>query len=578
MKTKNNKLSLDNIKKAFKYTKRARKYCALYLLVAILDGINGILLPVFSAKVILGITDKIINQVILSASIVFLIELFNSILLYLKVLASRKIQQAASSDLQYDLIKETMKIETSEIDKKTSGLFVDRLNKDAQELSTMFMEFSYCITKIISNIGVLVAILLLNKYLFIYSIIISIIIFLISKIRVNKGSTFKKELRKINEEKTGLISEIIRGIRDIKVLNATDNVATQTRKKIKEACEEEVKLSTVEMLYTTYEKSANALGEFIFILLGIYLYQKGLLTIPAFIIAYNYQPRVRNLLTAVSLLLDNIKQFQISSERVFEILENKTFKKEKFGHIEIKDINGNIEFKNVSFAYNNSKKTIDNISFKINANKKVAFVGKSGAGKSTIFNLIAKLYNVNSGKILIDNIDINELSCSSLRDNISIINQNPYIFNFSIKDNLLLVKNDATMEEIREACKLACIDDYIMNLPEKYNTIIGENGVTLSGGERQRISIARALLMKTKIILFDEATSALDNETQNNINKAIKNLKGDYTILIIAHRLSTVVDCDKIFVVDDGKIIDVGTHEELLKKSKFYKKLYNEEK
>ena len=578
MKTKNNKLSLNNIKKAFKYTKRARKYCALYLLVAILDGINGILLPVFSAKVILGITDKIINQVILSASIVFLIELFNSILLYLKVLASRKIQQAASSDLQYDLIKETMKIETSEIDKKTSGLFVDRLNKDAQELSTMFMEFSYCITKIISNIGVLVAILLLNKYLFIYSIIISIIIFLISKIRVNKGSIFKKELRKINEEKTGLISEIIRGIRDIKVLNATDNVATQTRKKIKEACEEEVKLSTVEMLYTTYEKSSNALGEFIFILLGIYLYQKGLLTIPAFIIAYNYQPRVRNLLTAVSLLLESIKQFQISSERVFEILENKTFKKEQFGHIEIKDINGNIEFKNVSFAYNNSKKTIDNMSFKINANKKVAFVGKSGAGKSTIFNLIAKLYNVNSGKILIDNIDINELSCSSLRDNISIINQNPYIFNFSIKDNLLLVKNDATMDEIREACKLACIDDYIMNLPEKYNTIIGENGVTLSGGERQRLAIARALLMKTKIILFDEATSALDNETQNNINKAIKNLKGDYTILIIAHRLSTVVDCDKIFAVDDGKIIDVGTHEELMKKSKFYKKLYNEEK
>ena len=303
-----------------------------------------------------------------------------------------------------------------------------------------------------------------------------------------------------------------------------------------------------------------------------------MLTIPSFIIAYNYQPRLRNLLTAVSLLLDNTKQFQISSERVFEILENKTFKKEQFGHVEIKDINGNIDFKNVSFAYNNSKKTIDNMSFKINANKKVAFVGKSGAGKSTIFNLIAKLYNVNSGKILIDNIDINELSCSSLRDNISIINQNPYIFNFSIKDNLLLVKNDATMDEIREACKLACIDDYIMNLPEKYNTIIGENGVTLSGGERQRLAIARALLMKTKIILFDEATSALDNETQNNINKAIKNLNGDYTILIIAHRLSTVVDCDKIFVIDDGKIIDVGTHEELLKKSKFYKKLYNEEK
>ncbi len=156
----------------------------------------------------------------------------------------------------------------------------------------------------------------------------------------------------------------------------------------------------------------------------------------------------------------------------------------------------------------------------------------------------------------------------------SIITQNPYIFNFSIKDNLLLAKDNATMKEIREACKMACIDDYIMSLPEKYDTVVGENGVTLSGGQKQRLAIARALLVKSEIILFDEATSALDNETQRNIKKAINNLNGKYTVLIIAHRLSTIIDSDKIFVVNDGKIIDSGSHKELLDRCEFYKGLY----
>ena len=176
-----------------------------------------------------------------------------------------------------------------------------------------------------------------------------------------------------------------------------------------------------------------------------------------------------------------------------------------------------------------------------------------------------------------DNININDLTCSTIRNNMSIITQNPYIFNFSIKDNLLLAKKDATMKEIRKTCKMACIDDYIMSLPDKYDTMVGENGVILSGGQKQRLAIARALLMKTEIILFDEATSALDNETQSEIQEAINNLKGEYTILIVAHRLSTVIDSDKIFVVDDGKIIDSGSHKELLKRCQYYKNLYNKD-
>ena len=217
------------------------------------------------------------------------------------------------------------------------------------------------------------------------------------------------------------------------------------------------------------------------------------------------------------------------------------------------------------------------MSFKIRPNETVAFVGKSGGGKSTVFSLINRLYKVNKGKILIEGIDINELDEQSIRDNMTIITQNPYIFNFSIKENIRLVKPSATMKEIKEACKAACLDDFIESLPKKYNTVVGEGGITLSGGQKQRLAIARALIKKTEIILFDEATSALDNETQSKIQEAIRNMKGEYTILIIAHRLSTVMDADRILVVENGKITAEGTQKELMKTSPLFKELYSKE-
>ena len=332
----------------------------------------------------------------------------------------------------------------------------------------------------------------------------------------------------------------------------------------------------IRRFYSYIERNVRVLSDLGLIIMGCYLYNNSLLTIPTFVIIYNYQNRIKNLLTGIVQITEYNKKFSIASDRVYEVIENNKFKKEKFGNIEIKKLNGSIKFDKVSFGYNNTK-ILKNMSFEIKPNERIAFVGKSGAGKTTIFNLITRLYYTNKGKIFLDNININDLTCSTIRNNMSIITQNPYIFNFSIKDNLLLAKKDATMKEIRKTCKMACIDDYIMSLPNKYDTMVEENGVILSGGQKQRLAIARALLMKTEIILFDEATSALDNETQSEIQEAINNLKGEYTILIVAHRLSTVIDSDKIFVVDDGKIIDSGSHKELLKRCQYYKNLYNKD-
>ena len=576
MSKKKNSNFIVNVKKTFKIMKKSKKYLIRYVLVSLLEAIISIILPLVSAKIILNITDKVMDQLILTALAVFGLCFISNLMSYFKSFFYRKIYIKSLVDIQMSLAKETLKLEVEEIDKKSSGVFIDRLNKDTSEIAGMFMEYSYWTSYVITNVGV-VAIFILNKYLFVYAIITSLAIFSINKTRVKKFYEVQKELKIINEKKTGLIGEIVRGMRDIKVLNASENVLNQTENRINEAMDKERKLINIKRFYTFIEANSHALSDLVFLMIGCILYNNNLLTIPTFVIIYSYQGKVKNLLSGVTHLTEYNKKFEVAADRIFEIIDSNKFKKEQFGEVESGKMEGHIQFKNITFGYDKKNIILNKLNFEIKPNEKVAFVGKSGAGKSTIFSLLAKLYHPIRGKILLDGNDINDLTCNSIRDNMSIITQSPYIFNFSIKENLLLAKQDATMKEIREACRLACIDDFIMSLPHKYNTMIGENGVILSGGQRQRLAIARALLMKTEIILFDEATSALDNETQKEISNAIDNLKGEYTILIVAHRLSTVIDCDRIFVVDNGKIIDVGTHQELMKKSEFYRNLYESE-
>jgi ABC-type multidrug transport system fused ATPase/permease subunit len=566
-----------NIKKTWAFTKECRLTLVGYVSVSIAEAIIGAILPLISANIILNITNGLVEQLILSALAVLAIELVVNVIYFFKANLYQKIYQKTLVSLQTAVARETLKLEVKEIDKASSGVFIDRLNRDTLEISGMFMDYAYYISYVITNIGVLAAIFILNKYLFLYAVATSLCIFLMNKKRMNKQYEVQKNLKKILEKKTGLTGELVRGIRDIKVLNATDAILKRTSDRIIETSNEENRILNIRRVYGFIENALRGVCDFVFILLGCFLYKNNLLNIPTFVIVFNYQSKVKNLLMGIVQILEYNKKFVLASDRIYEIIEDGTFGKEKFGNLDIKKLEGNIKFDDVVFGYEKKKKVINKMNFEIMPNQKVAFVGKSGAGKTTIFSLLAKLYPINHGKISIDNYDINDLTRDSLRNNISIITQNPYIFNFTIKENLLLAKENATMKEIREACKAACIDDYIMSLPNKYNTLVGENGVILSGGQKQRLAIARALLLKTEIILFDEATSALDNETQSEIQNAIKNLKGEYTILIVAHRLSTVIDCDKIFVVDGGKIIDSGTHKELLKKCEFYKNLYEKD-
>lgn len=572
------KETIRNLKRVYQYGKKYKK-CLIIQIICCIFGIGfNVVMPLLSAKLIVNFTDSAFNQAILMALVILTLSIVDEI----KTLIIRKntqiFRRGTVRNMQMDLGRETLKLEQSTIDSNSSGVFIQRLTNDTDKMAGMFTTGMGKMTGFISNIGSFIAILIIDWHMFIYYLVAAIILTILYYAKNESVGEKDKSFRNQSDKVAGLIGELVRGARDIKMLFAKESFMKELDSNVKRQSELNFEMRNTDMSYNLLIDIIKDIFEFMTIIILIILIKYNTLTVAVAFALFSYRSTVLiNLMSSVSSLLEECKGFNISSNRVFEIINDKKFKKEKFGKKHLEEVKGNFEFKDVCFSYDNKKNVLDNLNLKIKANKTYGIVGKSGEGKTTMFNLLCKLYNHQSGLITIDGEDITSLDEESIRGNITIINQNPYIFNLSIKDNLRLVKADVTDEEICEACNLACLTEYIESLPEKYDTVVGEGGVTLSGGQRQRLAIARALIQKTKIILFDEATSALDNETQNNIQSAINNLKSDYTIVIIAHRLSTIINCDEIFFVKNGKIENKGKHEELLKKCKSYRELYEHE-
>ena len=571
------KETIENLKLTWKYTKGSRLYLFGFLIFTILLCAISIIVPIFSAKLLIYVNHSQWESLIKAAIGVFVFEIFRNLSRFFYRKMSMLFFRKTLTSIQVALSKEILSLETEEIDNNSSGLFIVRLNSDSSNIAVVFERLISVITEIITNIGVIGGVYVISKTLCLYFVLTIIILYVLNRIRMKKRFEKDKELRKINEKNTGLIGEMVRGLKDVKVLNSEKNFITKVESNLVEANNTRYKMSNVDRVWDFWIGSLNDLFSLLFILIGIKIINMGYLTVESFIIVYMYRNRLYNLTSYFSMLAEHLKDFNLSSTRVFDIFKGEKFKKESFGKKKLNVVKGNFEFKNVSFQYKEDQPILKDISFKIKANETVAFVGRSGGGKSTIFSLLTRLYHPQSGEILIDGYNVDDLTKETLRGNVSIITQNPYIFNMSIKENLQVVKPNLTEKEMKKACKDACLEEFIESLPDKYDTVVGEGGVTLSGGQRQRLAIARAFIRKTEIILFDEATSALDNETQEQIQKAITNLQKTKTILIIAHRLSTVINADRILVVDDGKIVGEGTHKDLLKSNKLYKELYTTE-
>ena len=488
-----------------------------------------------------------------------------------------KVESALTRKLGFFTYKKALNLPAVAYEEKSSGEIINRITTDADSLSFAF-------GRLLNMTSSLVASLIIIVYVFINSWIVGLeiiffvsLLFLILKKYNPLLKQIHKERKKEQDNFTSLVTESIRGVREIKTLGIKSSLIKDMIdiiKTIYNKSEKEIDLQKRFNIYTRFIKSLLEVGVFGTCVVLMY-YNKVSLTF--FVAMTYYIYRYVWLIENINDLTITYQKVSVSIERVNEILENRLYQDEKFGNKKLDNIKGTLEFKDVTFGYPNEEVTLNNFNLKIDPNKKIAIVGASGQGKSTLFNLITRIFDPIKGTILIDGIDIKELDEESLRKNISIIRQEPFIFNRSIKDNFKLIDENIKIDEIRKYTKMAYLDDYIMSLPKKYDTILGEGGVNLSGGQKQRLSIARTLSKKSKIILFDEATSALDNNSQEYIKKAIDNLVCDHTVIIVAHRLSTIMDADIIYVVDRGNIVASGTHSKLLKTSNIYKNLYETE-
>lgn len=458
------------------------------------------------------------------------------------------------------------------------GEFINRMVTDPDRVMELLARLIRMTCKSIVVIIVFIIALKTSLVLGLEILVFGIIMGLISKKFFPKIKETQEKIKKESDKYVKTATENLTGIREIKALGIKKIIEKRMYSNFDNLFKENKKIKSYEVIYYNLNGLIYFILQFIILLTSGILFMNGQMTLALFIVIDNYIWRIDEVVESISDFGINYNKVSVSLKRIDEIVNNRLYKDEKFGKVNLDNVKGNVTFKNVKFKYKSDEdETLKGLDLELEPHKKIAIVGRSGNGKSTIFNLLLRYFDVTEGEILIDGVNINDLTEKTLRENISIIRQSPFLFNVSIIENFRLIKDDVTLDAVRDVCKKAYIDDYIMSLPNQYETIIGEGGVNLSGGQKQRIAIARTLLLNTKIILFDEATSALDNESQEYIKMTIDNLIKDHTIIIVAHRLSTIIDSDVIHVIDNGALEESGTHKELLQKSKVYRTLYNVE-
>ena len=500
--------------------------------------------------------------------------------LYIAKVLMIGVSEEVRKDLQCDMLRNLISADTKLIDEKHTGKFISTLTNDVSHITNLV---SVGILNLFKDSLTLVGLLFV---MFFQNWKLALIAIIMIPLATLAARTLGKRIGKVATEqmlKAGILNtyliEIFKNHKLIKIFQKETYENNRADKFINDVKEKTKKIATV------YVRSSPIMETLTGIMIAILIFYSGKLVLKNEIDVNNffsflaammlaYQP-VRSLAT----LNITIGQGLSAATRILPVIDEKSKLIENTDDSEININNGNIEFKNIIFKYKEDKEgnVLDSVDLQMLGGKMTSILGHSGAGKSTILNLIPRFYDAISGDIQIDNQSIYKSTINSLRKNISLVSQDTTLFDDTIRNNIAYANLDASQEEIEEAAKHSFASEFIEKLPQKYETIIGENGTRLSGGEKQRLSIARAMLKKSQIILLDEATSSLDAETENKIQEAINFLTKNRTTIVIAHRLSTILNSDKIYVIDSGKVAGEGTHEELLINSTVYKNFYEKQ-
>ena len=573
---------IDTIKRLFfDYTKKHIKKILLSVFFALLvagstSGIAYLLDPAIE-KIFIEKDQALIIIIPIFIIIAFAVKGFS---LYLAKVIMIGVSEEVRKDLQCDMLNNLIGADTKLIDGKHTGKFISNITNDVSHITNLI---STAVLNLFKDSLTLIGLL---TVMFFQNWKLALIAIIMIPLATFAARTLGKRISKVATEqmlKAGILNtyliELFKNHKLIKIFQQEKYENKRAEKFINDVKEKTVKIATV------YVRSSPIMETLTGIMIAVLIFYSGKLVLKNEIDINNffsflaammlaYQP-VRSLAT----LNITISQGLSAATRILPVIDEKSELQENKNSAEIKVNAGDVEFKNVSFKYEKERKnnTLNSVNIKMLGGKMTSIVGHSGAGKSTILNLIPRFYDAISGDIEIDNQSIYNCTISSLRKNISLVSQDTTLFDDTIRNNIAYASLDASQKEIEEAAKYSFASEFIEKLPNKYETIIGENGTRLSGGEKQRLSIARAMLKKSQIILLDEATSSLDAETENKIQDAINFLTKDRTTIVIAHRLSTILNSDKIYVIDAGKVVDEGTHEQLLANSKVYKNFYEKQ-
>ena len=564
------------------YRTQIKKYIPDLVIVVIFMVINGAatagvawLLDPAIKKIFIE-KDKLMLYVIPAAIVITF--LLRSVSLYLTRILTINISYKIKESIQKALAQKILYSDLSYIHDNHSGKFISNFTEDTSKLQNVTQTVALNSTKEIISLFFLMA-LMINKDIFLSMLALTIIP--IAAIMSKKlGKRMGKAvfgLLDANEEFTKYLSEILKSVSLIKIFQGEKGEMSKLSKVIKNWINKSMKVEKTRLGSAPLMEILTGFAVALVVFAGGYRSMNGQLEIGAFFsfltaLMLAYQP-VRALAGINVALQEGFS----AATRIFKILDEQVFIKDKADASELKINNGAIKFHNVSMRYRNGPDVLSNINLTIKGKSKVALVGSSGGGKSTILNLIPRFYDPKEGYVSIDNQNISQVKLETLRKEIALVSQDIIMFDDTIKNNLIFANFEASENDIVNACIKANCHNFISEMKDGYNTVVGENGVKLSGGQKQRISIARAILKNSSIILLDEATSALDTESEKIVQEAMNNLSEDKTTVTIAHRLSTIKSSDLIYVIDKGKVVEEGTHDQLLKLNKIYKKLCDQQ-
>ena len=522
--------------------------------------------------------EKDVTLLFVIPGLIVLAFVIKSISIYIIRIKTIKISFNVTKNIQILMAEKILKSDTAFLANKHSGRFISNFTNDTQILLNVINGTAISVIKEFVTLIALMSLMFYQNWkLSILAIIMIPVAGYFSKRIGKKMGKIVNQSLQASEVFTKFLSEILKATSVIKIFQKEDEELNKFRKVIENRIDKLTRVERTRFGANPIMETITGMAIGIVVLAGGYLSIRNEIEIGSFFsfltaLMLAYQP-----VRALSGVNIAINEGLTAAQRIYQLLDNKDNISENSNKKDLIIQNKDIQFKDVGFQYPDGTQAIKNLSTKIKGGQTTALVGKSGSGKSSFINLIPKLYNINNGSITIDSQNINEVSLASLRKEIAVVSQEVILFDDTIEANIAYGRVDATKEEVILASQNAAADEFIRELPNGYDTIVGENGVKLSGGQKQRISIARAMLKNSSIILLDEATSALDSESEAKVKYAIDNLIKNRTTIVIAHRLSTIKNADKIIVLSGGVLVEEGKHEELLAKSDTYKKLYTQE-